>query len=148
MTTRYNTKWIAGLARVHLRQKNNAKFLEDLAMIADNDADDLDVRKALAERSLTAGDAEKAEKWANECLYIEVYDPVCHVLLGDAAAARKKHEQAIEEYQVALELKAKKPNDLKVKLARASSLWGRATRPRPRSRAYSRSTQGIRRRRS
>ena len=48
----YHTKWIANLARVHLRKKDNAKFLDDLAMLADNDADDLDVRKALAETHL------------------------------------------------------------------------------------------------
>ena len=53
----FHTKWIAGLARVHLRQKKTAKFLNDLAMIAANDADDIAVRKALAERHLAAGDA-------------------------------------------------------------------------------------------
>ena len=51
----YHTKWIAGLARVHLRQKNTEKFLDDLAMIAANDADDISVRKALAERYLARG---------------------------------------------------------------------------------------------
>ena len=50
----FHSKWIADLARIHLRQKDNAKFLDDLAMLADNDADDLDVRKALAERHLDA----------------------------------------------------------------------------------------------
>ena len=69
--------------------KDNAKFLGDLAMLADNDADDLDVRKALAERHLEAGQPEQAEKWATECLYIDVYDPACHVLLADALAARQ-----------------------------------------------------------
>ena len=53
----FHTKWIAGLARVHLRQKDDDKFLDDLAMLAANDADDLDVRKALAERHLAAGAA-------------------------------------------------------------------------------------------
>jgi predicted Zn-dependent protease len=120
-----HTKWIAGLARVHLRQKENAKFLTDLAMIADNDADDLDVRKALAERHLAAGSADQAEKWANQCLHIQVYDPSCHVLLADALAAQKKHEGAIEEYQTAIDLKAKKPNDLKVKLAQSLLSLGR-----------------------
>ena len=60
-------------------------------MIADNDADDLDVRKALAEQHLAAGHADQAEKWATECLYIDVYDPASHVLLADALAARKKY---------------------------------------------------------
>ncbi|HZW33677.1 MAG TPA: tetratricopeptide repeat protein, partial [Isosphaeraceae bacterium] len=115
----YHTKWIAGLARVHLRQKETAKFLNDLAMIAANDADDLAVRKALAERYLAQGNAAASEKWANECLHIDVYDPTVHVLLADARAAGRKFGEAIEEYQTALELKAKKPNDLKVKLARA-----------------------------
>jgi len=115
----FHTKWIAGLARVHLRQKNTVKFLNDLAMIAANDADDIAVRKALAERHLAQGDAAAAEKWAGECLYIDVYDPVAHVLLADAKAARKKFAEAIEEYKTALELKAKKPDDLKVKLAKA-----------------------------
>lgn len=114
-----HTKWIAGLARVHLRQKNEAKFLTDLAMIADNDADDLDVRKALATRHLAAGHPDEAEKWATECLYVDVYDPPSHVLLADALLAGKKYTSAVEEYQTAIELKAKKPNDLRVKLAKA-----------------------------
>ncbi|MHC5539993.1 tetratricopeptide repeat protein, partial [Singulisphaera rosea] len=116
-----NTKWIAGLARVHLRKKDNAKFLADLAMIADNDADDLDVRKALAERHLAANQPEQAEKWAMECLYVNVYDPANHAFLADALAGRKQYPKAIEEYQTALELKIKKPNDLKVRLAKAQS---------------------------
>ncbi len=113
------TKWIAGLARVHPRQKNARAFLDDMALIADNDADDLGVRKVLAERWLKAGDASRAERWAEECLHVDVYDPSSHVLLADALSAGSKFERAVEEYQVALELKPKKPNDLKVKLARA-----------------------------
>jgi Tfp pilus assembly protein PilF len=115
----YHTKWIANLARVHLRQKDNAKFLTDMAMIADNDADDLDVRKVLAEKHLAAGEPEKSERWASECLYIDVYDAENHVLLADAQSALKKYGPAIEEYQTALDLKPKKVADLKVKLARA-----------------------------
>jgi cellulose synthase operon protein C len=119
-----HTKWIAGLARVHLRQKKTAEFLNDLAMIAANDADDIAVRKALAERHLAAGDAAAAEKWANECLYIDVYDPSVHVLLADAQSAGKKYVEAIEEFETALTLKPKKPNDLKVKLAQAELAAG------------------------
>jgi tetratricopeptide (TPR) repeat protein len=117
----YHTKWIANLARVHLRKKDNTKFLADLALIADNDADDLDVRKALAEKHLAAGSAEQSEKWAAECLYIDVYDPECHALLADALTARKKYEPAVEEYQAALGLKLKprRAGELKVKLAEA-----------------------------
>ncbi len=120
-----HTKWIAGLARVHLRTKNDAKFLADLAMIADNDADDLAVRKALAERHLSAGSPGEAEKWATECLYIDVYDPSNHALLADALAAQKRFAPAVEEYETAVDLKPKKANDLKVRLARAQLALGR-----------------------
>jgi tetratricopeptide (TPR) repeat protein len=95
----YHTKWIAGLARVHLRQEDEAKFLGDLVKLADNDADDLAVRQALAERLLKAGHADQAEKWATECLYIQVYDPANHVSLADALAAQDKFAAAIEEYR-------------------------------------------------
>ncbi|MGC8643863.1 MAG: tetratricopeptide repeat protein, partial [Isosphaeraceae bacterium] len=115
----YHTKWIAGLARVHLRQKNTEKFLADLAMIAANDSDDIAVRKALAERYLARGNAPEAEKWAADCLHIDVYDPSVHVLLADAQSARDKFAPAVEEYETALELKVKRPNDIKVKLAKA-----------------------------
>jgi predicted Zn-dependent protease len=121
----FRTKWISWLARIHLRQKKNAQFLSDLAMIASFDADNLDVRKALADRHLAAGDAAAAAHWAEECLYITVYDPAVHVLLADAQAAGKKYVEAIEEYQTALELKPRKPNDLKVKLAQAQLDAGR-----------------------
>ena len=115
----YHSKWIAGLARVHLRQKNDEKFLADLAMLADNDADDLDVRKALAERHFKHGNFDQAAKWATECIYVDVKDASAHVTLADADFGLKRYADAIEEYEVALSLKVKKPNDVKVKLARA-----------------------------
>jgi tetratricopeptide (TPR) repeat protein len=115
----FHTKWIAGLARVHLRQKSSAKFLEDLAMIAANDADDLPVRKALAERTLAGSKAAQAEKWSEECLHIDVYDASAHVLLADALSTQSKFAPAVEEYQTALELKPRRPNDVRVKLAKA-----------------------------
>jgi Tfp pilus assembly protein PilF len=122
----YHSKWIANLARVHLRKKDNAKFLDDLAMLADNDADDIDVRKALAEKHLAAGDPGRSERWARECLYIDVYDPECHALFGDALAAGKKYPEAVEEYRSALGLKLKprRAAELKVKLAESLAGMG------------------------
>ncbi len=115
----FHSKWIAGLARVHLRQGDRKKLLDDLAMLAANDADDLAVRSTLAEMHLKDGHFDEAEKWATECLYIQVYDPAYHVVLADANAGQKKYDEAIEEYQTALELRAKRPNDVKVRMARA-----------------------------
>jgi Tfp pilus assembly protein PilF len=121
----YRTKWISWLARIHLRQKKSAQFLADLAMIASFDADNIDVRRELAERHLAKGEAASAETWALNCLHINVYDPAIHVLVADAQAALKKFGSAIEEYQTALQLKAKKPNDVKLKLAQAQLGLGR-----------------------
>ena len=145
----FHTKWIAGLARVHLRQKKTAQFLNDLAMIAANDADDIAVRKALAERHLAAGDAAAAEKWANECLYIDVYDPSVHVLLADAQAAGKKYAEAIEEYQTALDAQSQETQRPEGQ-ACPGPAWqpAAATPPRPRSTACSRPTPSIPRPRS
>lgn len=120
-----HTKWIANLARVHLRQKKADAFLADMAQIADNDADNLPVRVTLAERWLAAKDAEKAEKWARECLYVDVYNPASHALLGDALVLAGKPAEAVKEYGVALELKPKKPAEIKLKLARALHDAGR-----------------------
>lgn len=120
----YHSKWIAGLARVHLRQKDTAKLLNDLALLAANDADDLDVRRTLAEYHLKLGHAEDARKWATECLYIQVYDPTLHVVMADALTLGNDYAQAVEEYQVALTLKPKKPAEIKVKLAQAQAALG------------------------
>ncbi|WP_165219266.1 tetratricopeptide repeat protein [Aquisphaera insulae] len=121
----YNTKWIANLARIHVRQKRTDQFLKDLAMIAANDADDITIRKELAERHLAAGRPGEAAKWAEEWLQIDVYDPTAHVILADASAGTGKLAGAIEEYETALSLKVKKPNDVRTKIAHAQLGLGR-----------------------
>jgi tetratricopeptide (TPR) repeat protein len=126
----FQSKWIAGLARVQLRRRQLAttkeasrtaegKLLDALALLAANDADDIDVRKNLAEAYLGRAEFDKAAQWATECLYIDVNDPVYHVQLADALAGGKKYPEAIEEYETALSIKPKKPNDIRVKLAQA-----------------------------
>ncbi len=94
-------------------------LLKDLAMLAANDADDLDVRRNLADMHLAREQYDEAAKWATECLYIDVYDPALHVTLGDARAGQEQYDEAIEEYQVALELEPKQPDAIKIKLAQA-----------------------------
>jgi tetratricopeptide (TPR) repeat protein len=115
----YHSKWIAGLARVHLRQGDREALLNDLAMLAANDSDDLAVRQTLARYHLEDGRHAEAQRWATECLYIQVYDPAHHLTLADALVGQEEFGEAAEEYEVALELRAKKPNDVRVKLAKA-----------------------------
>jgi len=114
-----HSKWIAGLARVHLRQGDEEAFRQDLARLAENDSDDLAVRQALAERHLAAGNLEQAAHWANDCLYIDVYDPSNHVFLADALAGLERFDEAIEEYRIALDLEPERPERIQIKLAKA-----------------------------
>ena len=106
----FHTKWIAGLARVHLRQKDNAKFLDDLAMLADNDADDLDVRKALAERYLEAGDARQGREVGDGVPLHRRLRPRRTTSSWPTPWSPARSTPApIEEYETALDLKPKKP---------------------------------------
>lgn len=112
-----HTKWIAGLARVHLRQGNEDAFLADLSQLAANDADDLDVRRALAERHLQRQDFAEAKRWATDCLYIQVYDPTDHVLLADSLSGLSDHAEAVSEYRTALTLEPDEPAPIQAKLS-------------------------------
>ena len=118
-----NSKWIAGLARVHLRQQD-PKLVDELTALANNDADDLALRKELAKRYIKAKDADQANHWATECLYVDVYDGECHTLKAEAALLADHPAEAVEEYDAALILKPKKPADIQVKKAQALQLAG------------------------
>jgi cellulose synthase operon protein C len=119
-----NSKWVAALARVHLRKKD-PKFLEELVVLANNDADDLTLRKELIKRFLEKKDGPNAEHWGNECLYVDVYDPECHTLMSDAYLLTDKPVQAVEELDAALTLKPKKPDLIQVRRARALKAAGK-----------------------
>jgi len=113
-----NSKWVAGLARVHLRKKD-PKLVNELVALANNDADDLALRKELTRRFTEAKDAVKAEHWGQECLFVDVYDPESHTLMADAYTLANKPAQAVEECDAALTLKPKKPDPIQVKRAKA-----------------------------
>jgi tetratricopeptide (TPR) repeat protein len=119
-----NSKWVAALARVHLRKKD-PKFLDELVILANNDADDLTLRKELTRRFIEKKDAKNAEHWGNECLYVDVYDPECHTLLADAYLLGEKPDLAVEEFDAALTLKPKKPDLIQVRRAKALKAAGK-----------------------
>ena len=119
-----NSKWVASLARVHLRKKD-PKVVNELVELANNDADELTLRKELVKRFVEMKDAANAEHWGHECLYVDVYDPECHTLMADALALGRKYEGAIEEFDVALSLKPKKPELIQVRRAKALHAAGR-----------------------
>jgi predicted Zn-dependent protease len=119
-----NSKWISDLARIHLRKKD-PKLVNELVELANNDADNLALRKELAKRFTEAKDAPNAEHWGDECLYVDVYDPECHTLMADAYLLGKKPEKAVEEFDVALALKPKKADLIQVRRAKALHAAGK-----------------------
>jgi tetratricopeptide (TPR) repeat protein len=124
-----NSKWIAALARVHLRKKD-PKFVDDLVILANNDADDLTLRKELTKRYIEKKDPAQAEHWGNECLYVDVYDPECHTLMADAYLLADKPGLAVEELDAALTLKPKKPDLIQVRRAKALKAEGKIAEAR------------------
>ena len=38
----------------------------------------------MTKRFTDAKDAGNAEHWGQECLFVDVYDPECHILMADA----------------------------------------------------------------
>ena len=98
--------WRRSLAKVYLAQGNDVKLAEVLAQLAALDADDLPIRKKLAQLALSAGDFATAARWGREALFIDVMDVDVHRLLGEARVGCQDLPQAVEEYEVAVKLDA------------------------------------------
>jgi tetratricopeptide (TPR) repeat protein len=101
-------QWTSGLARAYLASANQPKLAETLARLAKADADDLPVRKKLAQMALDRKDYPAAEDWARQAMEINVVDGDVHRVLAEALAARHNNPQAVEEAATAVELC---PND-------------------------------------
>ena len=101
-------QWTRGLARAYLASANQPLLAETLARLAKADADDLPVRKKLAQMALDRKDYPAAEDWARQAIEINVIDGDMHRVLAEALAARHNYPQAVEEAETAVELC---PND-------------------------------------
>ena len=117
---------------IHLRQKKTAHFLSDLAMIASFDADNIDVRRA-AGRAVPDPVTRLGREMGRRLPAHQRLRPRHPRPAGRRPVMGKKFEHAAHEYQVALALKPKRPDDVKVKLARAQFELGQRDAPRPRS---------------
>jgi cellulose synthase operon protein C len=99
-----DASWIRSLAKVYLAQGNDVKLAEALAQLAPLDADDLPVRKKLAQLALAGENFPEAVRWGREALHIDVMDVEIHRMLAEAYVGEKGFGQAADEYEVAVKL--------------------------------------------
>jgi len=104
-----NTQWTKALARLYLTTGDETKLAPELARLAEQDADDLTVRKKLAQMALAAGDFAAAARWANQANQIDVMDAEVHRIWAEALTGGRDFTAAVTEYEAALGLKPDEP---------------------------------------
>jgi predicted Zn-dependent protease len=102
-------RWLKGLARIYLTNKDDTKLAPILAELAMKDSDNLNMRKKLAQLSLAAKDSAAAFRWASEAMHLNLRDATAHALRGSAALGLDKHELAERELKVAVSLDGSQP---------------------------------------
>ncbi|HVJ79839.1 MAG TPA: tetratricopeptide repeat protein, partial [Planctomycetia bacterium] len=116
-------KWLEWMQLVELKRKekcakiDNAKLRPILERLAAIDADNIAVRKRLAQLERDDKQWPAAERWARQILYVDVADPLGHSVLADAFAGQGKHDAAIIEFDLLM-----KEGDQSVAVAAARSL--------------------------
>ena len=116
-----NLKWTKALGQVYLLRDDRQKLSQVLARLARADVDDLTSRQKLAEMALDRGDHAAAADWANQALQIDVMDAEIHRLFARALVGSHNYGEAIEEFEVAVELE---PTELDQRFALAEACIG------------------------
>jgi Tfp pilus assembly protein PilF len=97
-------QWTQALARVYLLADERQKLPGALADLAAADADSLPVRKKLAELAFERKDWPQAARWAREATHIQVNDARMQLIVGEAAIAATKYNDAIHAFELAVRL--------------------------------------------
>jgi Tfp pilus assembly protein PilF len=97
-------QWTQALARVYLLADERQRLSGVLADLAAADADSLPVRKKLAELAYERKDWPQAGRWAREATHIDVNDSRMHQIVGEAAAAVKKYNDAVHAFELVTRL--------------------------------------------
>jgi predicted Zn-dependent protease len=105
--------------------------------------DSVEFPKKLAELKLGEGKPTEAARFAEMALHVDVEDVDAHRLLADASLGAQRYDTAIEEYQVAIDLKPEEGLDtLQLGLARAYAQGGRPDEARALLQAFLRDHPG------
>ena len=110
----HNLQWARALALVYVRSDNNEQLAKVLDRLARADAESLSARKQLAKMALSRGDYTAAADWANRALEIDVKDADLHGLFAEALLGCHNHREAVDEYEIAVELDPDYPGAAKL----------------------------------
>jgi tetratricopeptide (TPR) repeat protein len=124
-----NIHWTKSLATVYLKSGDNKKLAPVLARLAECDAEDVTVRKKLAELALADEDFAAVEKWTVSGIHINVLDVDLHAWRAQAAMKRHEPALAIDEYSAGIEIDPEN-NALRFALAEACRDAGRRDQAR------------------
>jgi uncharacterized protein HemY len=94
----YESTWLVELAKVYRQTNEDEKLTSVLKDLAPTNADDLEVRRKLAELLAKAGQHAEAERYARQALEIDVLDREAQGILRAALKAQNK-EQELRELQ-------------------------------------------------
>jgi len=104
-----NQRWLKGLARVYLATDDEENLVDLLEQLARLNADDVQVRKKLAQLAATAGDDEQAAYWARQAIYANVLDEDAHRIAAEVALRREEYATASEELITLVDLRPEDP---------------------------------------
>jgi tetratricopeptide (TPR) repeat protein len=90
----YDSKWLVELAKAWALAGKKDQQIEALKKLVPTDADELETRERLARLLLEAGRAAEAEKYARECLEIDIRSDDGREVLFKALAEQKKDAEA------------------------------------------------------
>ncbi len=116
----YESDWWKGIAAAAKLNGETEKRRTALEKLVQLEADDPAPRKALAELALSEGNFESALKFAKLALHIDVLDAEIHRELAEACYGLKDNKRAIDEFEIALDLK---PKDIDIQLGLAETYW-------------------------
>jgi tetratricopeptide (TPR) repeat protein len=90
----YENKWLIEMIRVYTRMGDTAKRIQALAELVPTEADDLEQRKRLSQLLLDEKRYAEAERYARECLEIDVRDREAQEYLDKALRGQQKTLEA------------------------------------------------------
>jgi tetratricopeptide (TPR) repeat protein len=90
----YDSKWLDWLTKVYAQSGDKNKQIAALIKLVPTDADDLEHRKHLARLLEEAGRHAEAERFARECLEINIRDKEAREVLFKALEGQKKEAEA------------------------------------------------------